>query len=285
MTHALPAEIDGRIAGIAAQLGLLRPRIAALPGGVVNRTFRLREGHHDYVLRLAGDRGALLGANCASELAMLGPAADAELAPAIVLARPEQGFIVTQHISGRTPDAATVRRPDFMRRLGGWIRRLQELAPPAGLPAIDYGARAAGYLDQLQSREPTALHTGMAQQLAARRAALARPERLCSCHHDLHHRNLVDTGDAIYVLDWEYAGPGDPLADLASCVSYHAPGPAGVDALLAGYGSDSGALRERLAALGWIFDCLWYGWNGVARRAGLECDGELQRRLIARLAA
>jgi thiamine kinase-like enzyme len=87
------------------------------------------------------------------------------------------------------------------------------------------------------------------------------------------------------VLDWEYAGPGDPAADLAACIGYHDLGPGEIDALLWGYGEDGTALRARLAALGWIFDCLWYGWNGVAAQAGLEVDRRLQDRLAARLAA
>jgi thiamine kinase-like enzyme len=85
-------------------------------------------------------------------------------------------------------------------------------------------------------------------------------------------------------VDWEYAGPGDPAADLAACIGYHALGRDAVDALLAGYGPAGEAMRQRIGALGWIFDCLWYGWNGVAALEGLAIDGAEQAALAARLA-
>jgi aminoglycoside phosphotransferase (APT) family kinase protein len=282
VSGASNAAVDRRIAVIAAELGLVRPVVTPLPGGLANRTLRLQDGRHDYVLRLAGDPGESLGACRELESAMLGLAAAAGLAPGIVLARPAEGLIVMQHVGGRTPDREDLRDPGFLVRVGAWIARLHALPPPP-LPPIDFAARAAAYLDEMQARSPSAEVAAIARRLAARQSALGPAARLAACHHDLHHRNFVDTGAALVVLDWEYAGPGDPAADLASCIGYHGPGPAAVDALLAGYGEDNAALRARLDALGWIFDCLWFGWNGVAALAGLGADPDLQARLGARL--
>ena len=78
--------------------------------------------------------------------------------------------------------------------------------------------------------------------------------------------------------------PGDPAADLAACIRYHDLDSAGVDALLDGYGEDSHALRARITELGWIFDCLWFGWNACAAAAGLPIDHRQQTKLAARLA-
>lgn len=273
-----------RIASIASALGLEQPRITPLSGGVANRTLRLRDARQDLVLRLAGDAGETLGASQESEFAMLNLAAAAGLAPAIVQARPAEGWMAMQHVAGRTPDLAELRDPAFLARLGSWLARLHAIPPPP-LPAIDFGARAAGYLERMNESAPAAEVAGLAVRLAARRAGLAPLLRPAACHHDLHRRNLVDTGAALLALDWEYAGPGDPAADLAACIGYHDLDRAERGALLAGYGSDTPALRARLDALAWIFDCLWYGWNGVAALAGLETDAALQSRLAARLTA
>lgn len=280
----VPAVADPRIAAVAAELGLERPELTLLPGGLANRTLRLQDARHDYVLRLAGASSETLGASHDCEFAMLRLAAAAGLAPAIVLARPAAGIIVMQYVDGRTPGREDLRDPAFLLQVGAWAARLHALPPPR-LPPIDFAARAAAYLDEMQVRKPSAQAAGIARRLAARRLALAPAARLAACHHDLHHRNFVATGEALMVLDWEYAGPGDPAADLASCIGYHDLGPAQVDALLAGYGGDTTLLRARLDALGWIFDCLCFGWNGVAALAGLEVDPDLQARLGARLAA
>lgn len=273
-----------RIAAVAAELGLERPTITPLPGGLANHSFRLRDARQDLVLRLADAAGPSLGADRALESAMLRLAAAAGLAPPLVLAIPEEGLFVLQYVDGRTPNSGDMRDRPFLARIGAWLARLHAIPPPP-LPPIDFGARAAAYLERLQAQESTALTARIARRLAKRRAMLSPATQLAACHHDLHRRNFVDTGQSLVVLDWEYAGPGDPAADLASCIRYHDLEPGEVDALLAGYGQDSRALRARLLTLGWIFDCLWFGWNAVAAQAGLESDPELQERLGARLVA
>jgi aminoglycoside phosphotransferase (APT) family kinase protein len=275
--------VDRRVAAIAAELGLDQPLITLLPGGLANLTLRLREGSYDYVLRLAGDAGTTLGASQGNEFAMLRLAAAAGLAPGIVLSRPADGILLTTHVAGRMPGREELHDPAFLRRVGAWIARLHALPSPP-LPAIDFPVRAAAYLETMQARRASAEVAEIARRLAERRAGLTPPARLAACHHDLHHRNIIDIGASLLVIDWEYAGPGDPAADLAACIGYHGLGPGEIDVLLAGYGEEGAALRARVDALGWIFDCLWYGWNGVAALAGLEVDRSLQDRLAARLA-
>ncbi len=268
---------------LAAELGLDSPRITRLPGGSANLVFRLVDAGHDFVLRLAGPRAARLGADHACEQAMLALAAQAGLAPQLVLARPGQGLLVTGHAAGRTLTREDLRDPAQLARIGAWIAGLQALPPPE-LPRVDLGARAAGYLATLQSRAPSATAGRIARSLAARRAGLPAAGTV-SCHHDLHHRNLVDTGERLLAVDWEYAGPGDPAADLAGCIGYHGLAPVAQEALFAGYGTDDAALRARVAALAWIFDCLWYAWNAVAALEGMAPDAALQTRLEAGLLA
>lgn len=275
---------DGLVAAIAGELGLVEPQVTPLPGGGASRTLRLRDGRQDLVLRIVGAPAVPLGASGAGECTMQALAAAAGLAPAVVLARPAQGLLVTRHVGGRTPGPRDLEDPVFLARLGGWMARLHALAPPAGLPPVDFGERAAAYLQALQARRPSAAVERLSARLAGRRAALAPVTHPASCHHDLHRRNLVDTGEALVAVDWEYAGPGDPAADIAACIGYHDIGPAGLDALLSGYGRDTPGLRARVAALGWIFDCLWFGWNAVAESAGIGADAALQARLLARLA-
>jgi thiamine kinase-like enzyme len=49
-------------------------------------------------------------------------------------------------------------------------------------------------------------------------AALERcPKRLAPCHNDLIAANFLQGKDRLYLLDWEYAGMGDPFVDLGNC--------------------------------------------------------------------
>lgn len=275
----------GRVASIAAELGLVHPELTALSGGLSNRSWRLRDGRRDLVLRLPGAAAASLGVSHETELAMLAMAARAGLAPAVVFARPAEGLLVTRHVTGKVLTRAQARRPAMLARIGAWIARLHALAPPAGLAVIDIAARAASYLDDLVAREASPLVRVFARQLGELRTGLAPPARLVPCHHDLHHFNLLDTADGLIALDWEYAGPGDAAADLAACIGYHDLDARRTNALLSGYGPEGLRLAGRLAPLAWIFDCLCYGWMEVAARQGIAADAARRERLILRLTA
>ena len=284
MNAGNPAAVEASIAAVVAALGLDRPAIAELAGGAANRTFRLRDGQHDLVLRLAGEAAPGLGANSRSEIAMQSLAAGAGLAPPIVLVDAARGIVVSRHADGRMPTAADMKTPRLLRRIGEWIARLHALSPPLGLPVVDFGERAAGYLKLVAARRPDAFIERLRRALELRRATLPPPASLTACHHDLHHRNFLDDAGRLVAVDWEYAGPGDAAADVASCIGYHELDAAGIDALLDGYATDSAELRARIEALGWIFDCLWFGWNAAAELAGLAADPEQRSRLAARLA-
>src|SRR5207247_1492493 len=47
-------------------------------------------------------------------------------------------------------------------------------------------------------------------------ALLAAPVELRPCHNDLLNANFIDDGDRIRIVDWEYAGMGDPFFDLGN---------------------------------------------------------------------
>jgi len=277
-------DTEARVASVVVLLGLERPDIERLAGGAANRSFRLRDATHDLVLRLAGPSAARLGANIRSEIAMQTLAAGAGLAPGVVRADASAGFVVSHHVVGRRLSAGAIAQPRMARRIGEFLTRLHALAPPPGLPVVDFGARAAAYLARLGARRADDDARRLERELARRRAALDPPIRLAPCHHDLHHRNLIESATGLVAVDWEYAGPGDPAADLACCIGYHSLDAAAADALIEGYGAATPAWRARVAALAWIFDCLWFGWNALAALDGLAVDPAGQARLAARLA-
>jgi nicotinamide mononucleotide transporter len=276
---------EARVEAVIAELGLHRPERTRLPGGLANRTIRLRDQQHDVVVRIAGGEASGLGADRESERAMHRLAAGIGLAPEILIARPADGLLVTRHAAGRGLTRADLHDAVMLQRIGEWIARLHAEEPPPSLDVVDLGARAAGYLSRMLAHDASSPARTIAGRLARWRAALPPPLRLAPCHHDLHHRNLVDAPGGLLAIDWEYAGPGDPAADVASCIRYHGLGPREIDVLLGGYGAEGRTFRDLLEAQGWIFDCLWYGWNGAARAVGLDVDRMLQARLEARLLA
>jgi len=47
-------------------------------------------------------------------------------------------------------------------------------------------------------------------------AFLSNPVEMRPCHNDLLNANFIDDGQRIRIVDWEYAGMGDPFFDLGN---------------------------------------------------------------------
>src|SRR5206468_1768757 len=53
------------------------------------------------------------------------------------------------------------------------------------------------------------------------RALLDAPIDLRPCHNDLLNANFIDNGERIRIVDWEYAGMGDPFFDPGNFTVNH----------------------------------------------------------------
>ena len=60
--------------------------------------------------------------------------------------------------------------------------------------------------------EGLAAHLAEAQRLSRQMT----PFHPTLCHNDLLPANIIDNGQALWLVDWEYAGIGNPLFDIAS---------------------------------------------------------------------
>ena len=76
-------------------------------------------------------------------------------------------------------------------------------------------------------------------------AFLAAPVELRPCHNDLLNANFIDDGERIRIVDWEYAGMGDPFFDLGNFSVNHDLTPDEDAILLAAY---EGEVRKPRAA-------------------------------------
>lgn len=179
-------------------------------------------------------------------------------------------FFVMQALEGSASGFAlsTAAFTDEQRRglchtLGANLARLHQITPPqAGLeflpapvadPVQSSIEHYRGFLDTLPERHPV-LEWGL------RWCELNKPDALAPCliHRDYRTGNyLVDDGALTGVLDWEFAGWGDPREDLgwfsARCWRFAradlaAGGIGALDDFLAGYRSVS-ALELSAAAL------------------------------------
>ena len=190
-----------------------------LSGGITNRNFLVTAaGARDrFVLRLAGNDTHLLGISREVEHAATVAAAGVGVGPEVVaFVRPE-GYLVTKFIVGGPVSDDAVHRPETIRRVADSIRRFHDGPPIPGLFMPFRIVEAYRALAMARGVAiPGAYELAMSIARRIELAFLASPVELRPCHNDLLNANFIDDGERIRIVDWEYAGLGDPFFDLGN---------------------------------------------------------------------
>ena len=210
-----------------------------LSGGITNRNF-LVTGAGDggkYVLRLAGNDTHLLGISREVEHAATVAAAGVGVGPEVVSFLRPEGYLVTRFIEGRpVPEEQMRATPALLAEVADALRRVHN--GPA-IPGLFVPFRIVeAYRALAISRGVTIPREYDLAQAIARRielACLTAPIELRPCHNDLLNANFIHDGSRIRIVDWEYAGMGDPSFDLGNFSINHELDAEGNAALLEAY--------------------------------------------------
>ena len=198
--------------------------LSPLSGGITNRNFLVVvDGMPDrYVVRMAGNDTHLLGISREVEHAATVAAAGVGVGPEVTAFLRAQGFLVTRFIDGRPVDDVAVHQPATIARVADSLRRIHN-GPP--IPGLFVPLRIVeAYRALAVARGVTIpVEFGLAQALGRRieLAFLTNPLELRPCHNDLLNANFIDDGQRIRIVDWEYAGMGDPFFDLGNFAANH----------------------------------------------------------------
>jgi thiamine kinase-like enzyme len=102
-----------------------------------------------------------------------------------------------------------------------------------------------------------------ASELAQRIEKRRRDQAPRPCHNDLLNANFIDDGRRLWIVDWEYAGMGDPFFDLGNFAVNHELDAAGEHALLESYGSAEGGALVLMRFMSDFREAMW----GVVQQA------------------
>ena len=224
--------------------------LTALSGGITNRNFRVDASGTDerWVIRLAGNDTHLLGISREVEHAATVAAAGVGVGPEVTAFIRPEGYLVTRFIVGEPVSAEAVHRPETLRRVADSLRRIHD--GPA-IPGLFVPLRIVEAYRALAIARgvPIPPEYDRATDAARRieRALLADPLEPRPCHNDLLNANFIDDGHRIRIIDWEYAGMGDPFFDLGNFSINHELGPEEDQLLLDAY--DGSVEPRRLARL------------------------------------
>jgi thiamine kinase-like enzyme len=186
-----------------------------LPGGLTNTNYIVHADGAGYVARISSDDFALLGIDRAREAEVLAIASAARIAPEVIAFILPEGHAVTRFLSDAHPlSIQDFRQPATVQRVARRLRDIHSL-PPVSFTFDPY-ADIQRWLDLM-----AASSTARPARLGALLTQVERTEQVRAgayepvlCHNDPYHLNFLDDG-SLWVIDWEYAGMGDPLYDLA----------------------------------------------------------------------
>ncbi len=191
-----------------------------LGGGLTNANFLVRHRGERFVVRVGDDipRHQVMRFN---ERAASLAAHAAGLSPQVV--HHEPGALVVAFVDGDVLTPQAIRQERTFERIAELIRlchtkMIEHLRGPILMfwpfhILRDYAAT----LREGESR--------FVPQLARLMTAAAKLERLVGqidiafCHNDLLAGNLIDDGQRLWLIDWDYAGFNSPLFDLANLAS------------------------------------------------------------------
>jgi thiamine kinase-like enzyme len=193
--------------------------LTPLSGGITNRNFRVDAAGTDdrWVVRLAGNDTHLLGISREVEHAATVAAAGVGVGPEVTAFLRPEGYLVTRFIVGTPVSDTAVRQPETLRRVADSLRRIHD--GPA-IPGLFVPLRICEAYRALAAERgvPIPPDYDRARDVARRieLAFVTNPVELRPCHNDLLNANFIDDGTRIRIIDWEYAGMGDPFFDLGN---------------------------------------------------------------------
>ncbi|MCZ6792477.1 MAG: phosphotransferase family protein [Planctomycetota bacterium] len=238
-----------------------------LQGGITNRNYVVRDGERRCVVRMCREL-LHLGIDRRSEAACQKAAHSLGVAPAVV--HQEEGVLVSEFLAGKTCTAEDVREPSSLEHIAGALRTLH-----------DAWDRVAGDILYFSPFQTVRTYTATARSLGASLPgdiddSLEDARKLSReisafvpalCHNDLLAANILDDGERVRFVDWEYGGMGNPLFDLAGISANCSLSPEVEATFLEAYGQpDERRLREMriLKTVSLLREALWATIQTVA---------------------
>jgi thiamine kinase-like enzyme len=214
------------------------PDAVELPGGITNHNYRIDLDGEIYVVRIAGERTDLLGIDRETEHACALAAMKAGVGVQVIGFVPERNALVTRLAPGRALTSDDLRDPNVLDRVTHALRVFHSIRfVPGAFSPFDvvrrYHALAVSHGVEVppeMSRAQTLL--GQIEE------SLRSEDPSCPCHNDLLPSNLLDDGERVRIIDWEYAGMGDRFFDLGNFAVNNQLDEAGEQALLRSYFGD-----------------------------------------------
>ena len=196
-------------------------RVAELPGGLTNHNVRVTTTDDgaglDIVVRCSQSDAGLLGIDRDAESVNTASSAEAGVGPRVVEYRPDLGMLAIEFLPGAALENESFADPGVLTRSADACRRLH--AGPRFVGDFDMFERQAGYLAIVKERGfglPATYDAHADSWALVQRALATEPRPTVPCNNDLLAANFIDTGETVWLIDYEYSGNNDACFELGN---------------------------------------------------------------------
>lgn len=235
-----------------------RPSIIELSGGLTNRNLLIENSSGKYVARISSNSSSLLSIDRGAEFENSKLAAAAGIAAPVVDYLPGQGLLVIGFLEGRTySDHDVAANLSRIARSCRTLHGSQRFVKDFNMFEIQ-----KSYLEIVLERGfrlPYQYQEYLGKLLQIRQALKVLDEGTVPCNNDLLPGNFIDSGERIWLIDYEYSGNNDPCFELGNI---WAEAFLDLDALTELVDSYYGAHRPEKVARAWLLALTAkYGWT------------------------
>jgi thiamine kinase-like enzyme len=234
--------------------------VEELTGGLTNVNLKVTHPGGVVVVRVAQPGSELLAIDRDHEHRNSVAAATAGVGAPVVDFLPDAGLLVVGWIDGHTFTDDDLRSGAHLGRVAAAVRQLH--AGPRFVNDFDMFALQPAYLAIVRERGfrlPERYLELEPQVERVRRALAARPEPTVPCNNDLLAGNMIDDGERIWLIDYEYSGNNQATFELGNIWSEAGLSLEQLDELVAAY---DGRLRRHRVARARLWGLMsQYGWT------------------------
>lgn len=209
-------ELDALLDQLPALAGQPR-QLEELSGGLTNRNIKISTPAATYVARCSVNSTNLLGIDRDNEYYNSKAAEQAGVGAPVIDYRPDLGILLVGFLEGTTLTNADLQRPDVLARVVEGCRTLH--AGPRFRDRFNMFERQPAYLKVIQEhgfRIPTD-YLYFTREFYAIKRILGPDEHVTvPCNNDLLAGNFIDTGEKVWLIDYEYSGNNDPCFELGN---------------------------------------------------------------------
>ncbi|MBB3750033.1 thiamine kinase-like enzyme [Mycolicibacterium sp. BK634] len=209
-------ELDALLDQLPAVAGQPR-QLEELSGGLTNRNIKITTPSGTYVARCSVNETNLLGIDRDNEYVNSKAAEQAGVGAPVIDYRPDLGVLLVGFLEGTTLTNPDLQRPDVLARVAAGVRALH--AGPRFRDRFNMFERQPAYLKVVQERGfriPTDYLYYTREFHAVKRILGPDDHATVPCNNDLLAGNFVDTGEKVWLIDYEYSGNNDPCFELGN---------------------------------------------------------------------